>query len=353
MLEMLQATAVGCWDPPVAISSQVRGAAAIDNFLVRLRAGYTAPKVDFREPEALAVMGRHFAVITERNGLCPDSIHTVGQYKWHQAFAKVRNIRLMLEGSLPPLIAASSGYGNYYHWTAETVGTLLIHRLLSPESSPSAIIPAMTRSWQREALEIFDLPSELIEIAETEAAVLDQAILTNITARDFGIYPHPSIARHFRNLFPMASMPRSHGKLIYASRLDEPNRRTMTNEEELCAMLSRHGFEILVPGTMPVKDQASAFAQAALIVAPHGAALGNLYYADEGQAGPAVIELQQEGYLSGGFAKLSQAKSLDYSVIVNPCTDPGAYHHHSVWRADLELIERMVVRKIEEIGSKL
>lgn len=348
-----QAKVVPAWEPRVEISAAAQDRQSIDGFAKRISAGFTAPAVEFGQPQALTVMGRHFAVISERDGLVPASIHTIGRFKWHQAFALVRDIRLLHECDPPPLIAASSGYDNYYHWTMETIGALLMHRATTSESSTPAVLPKLTASWQRQAIDLFDLVMPLIEVDREEAAVFDQAILTNLTSRIYGLCPHPEVVRRFREESPLATMPASHGKLIYVARLDAGGRRPMTNETELCDVLGRHGFEIIIPGAMSVRAQATAFAHAALIVAPHGAALTNLLYCDDGNRGPSVVELQQEAYLSPAYAKLSQAKRLDYMAIVHPCTEQADYHHDTPWRADVSLIENLVTRKLDQVSAKL
>ena len=352
MIEGLLTTSLTPWAPSIEISSMVSDKQAIRRFIERVNAGYTAPEVIFGPPEALTVMGRHFAVISERDGLVPASVHTIGAFKWHQAFAQVHNIRLLHDCAQPPLIAASSGSHNYYHWTAETIGALLVHRLLFPGTDVPAVVPIITASWQRQAMELFGLPNQLIEVASQEAAVFDHAILTNLTGRDFALCPHPTVLEQFRKQLPLGDMKRSHGKLIYVARLDAAQRRPMTNETDLWAMLERLGFEVIIPGAMSVREQATIFAHAALIVAPHGAALSNLLYCAQGDEGPAIIELHQDDYLSPIYAKLCQAKMLDYCAIINPCTDPADYHHNSAWSADLDLIEKSVARKLDQISAR-
>jgi len=345
------ATMVPSWTPPVAISEAIGDRIAIDRFVARISTGFTAPKVEFGQPEALTVMGRHFAVISEKAGLLPSSIHTVGRFAWHQAFSLVRNIRIPEGLAQPPLIAASSGYDNYYHWTAETLGSLLMHRLLHPASKARAVIPVITASWQRETLALLNPLPDLIEVGREDAAVFDSAIITNLTARDFGLCPHPSVLRRFRTELCSAESRSSRSGRVYVARLDAGGRRPLTNENELCAMLGNYGFDIVVPSRMSVKDQISAFAHADLIVAPHGAALANLFYVNEGHAGPIVIELQQQGYLSPVYAKLSQAKSLDYCAIVNPSDGSLGHHHEMGWHADIKLVETVVSRKLRQIAA--
>ena len=145
--------AVPAWSPPILAADGITDHAAVARFREAVRAGYTASPVAFHEAEPVTVMGRHFAVISQHRGLIPDSIHTLGKFRWHQAFALVRDIRIAQELDACPVVAASSGYDNYYHWAAETIGTMLIHRIVTGASAPM-IIPARTARWQSEIIEL-------------------------------------------------------------------------------------------------------------------------------------------------------------------------------------------------------
>jgi len=341
---------VPAWAPQIAVSSDVSDHAAVKRFAEQIESGYTAPAIRFDEAQPLTVMGKHFAVISERAGLVRDSIHTIATYKWHQAFALVRHVSLHIGEEDVALVAASSGSDNYFHWLAETIGTALLHRTLFPGARIPLVLPTIIHQWQRQALDLFDIDNRIIEVGTNDAAVFDSAVMTNMSARDYGFFPHPAIVRQFSSQLPPHKVAPSGSDLVYLARLDAGGRRTMTNETELCAALERRGFKILVPSRCSVAEQAGALTAAKLVVAPHGAALGSLFFCGQGAAGPRVIELQQEAYLSRNFAKLCQANSLDYSAVVSAQTNRAEYHHNSAWHADIALIERAVDGKLAEIA---
>jgi len=74
------------------------------------------------------------------------------------------------------------------------------------------------------------------------------------------------------------------------------------DEPGLMAHLADRGFEMVDPGSLPVTEQIRAFAEASLIVAPHGAALANLTFASPGAA---VVELFPAGCLLPDFWRLA------------------------------------------------
>lgn len=340
---------VPAWEPEIAVSADVTDATTVIRFVDQIRGAYTAPGISFSPAEPLTVMGKHFAVISQRSGLVAQSIHTIPAIRWHQAFALVRQVQLYIDNDDVGLVAASSGSHNYYHWLAETVGAAIMHRVLHPDGAVPLILPTITKAWQRETLGMFDIDNRIIEVGINDAAVFDAAILTNVTARDYGIMPHPAILRQFAAQLAGGKVASSGADLIYLARLDAGDRRRMTNESELCTMLERRGFRIIVPSEYSVAEQAGFLREAKIVVAPHGAALGNLLYCRGSAAGPCVIELQHEAYLSRIYAKLCQAKSLDYSTVISARDNVTDHHHSSTWVADMGLIEVMLEQKLAAV----
>lgn len=71
------------------------------------------------------------------------------------------------------------------------------------------------------------------------------------------------------------------GRNLYITRRQAQSRR-IVNEDDLVAALGRCGFRAVLPEEMTLAEQISLFAQARVVVAPHGAALANLAYMPEG-----------------------------------------------------------------------
>jgi capsular polysaccharide biosynthesis protein len=74
---------------------------------------------------------------------------------------------------------------------------------------------------------------------------------------------------------------------LYISRAKALARR-VANEEEILALLRPLGFQVIYAEDLSLTQQASYFAQAEAIVAPHGAGLTNLYFS---RPGTKVIEI--------------------------------------------------------------
>jgi capsular polysaccharide biosynthesis protein len=114
-------------------------------------------------------------------------------------------------------------------------------------------------------------------------------------------------------LLPPGAAP-VEGRRIYVTRGSAPHTRIVRNEAEVLETLVPLGFERVDPAAMTVPEQIRAFAEAQLIVAPHGAALANLVFAG---AGAAVVELFAPDFVQGCYWKLaSTVPGLRYRYLV-------------------------------------
>ena len=96
---------------------------------------------------------------------------------------------------------------------------------------------------------------------------------------------------------------------IYLTRADAKIRR-LSNEDEIMPILSSKGFECISAAELSLDDQGRCFAEADLIVAQHGAALANLYFA---KAQTKLLEINSApAFRRGHYWSLSCALDLDY-----------------------------------------
>ena len=93
--------------------------------------------------------------------------------------------------------------------------------------------------------------------------------------------------------------------------------RKIANEPELYPLLEEYGFELYNLDEEP--NQPQVFHEAAIIVAPHGAALTNLVFC---QPGTKVLELMSLGHLRSYFFALCQVNALEHHYLVGPTTQP-------------------------------
>ena len=98
-----------------------------------------------------------------------------------------------------------------------------------------------------------------------------------------------------------------------------------------------------------VREQATLFAAAEVVVAPHGGALANLIFAPERSA---LIELIPANYVSAYYFLLATSRGIAYDAVMG--TEPRALSalRRELWRADLVVdvpaLERKVARLLSE-----
>jgi|GEM_PF-6968173 len=69
------------------------------------------------------------------------------------------------------------------------------------------------------------------------------------------------------------------GDAIYVHRgASSPNRRGYRNEAEVFALMARHGVRVVDPAEHSLAEQIALFANAGLVIGPHGAGLANLLF---------------------------------------------------------------------------
>lgn len=105
---------------------------------------------------------------------------------------------------------------------------------------------------------------------------------------------------------------RSGTRRLFVSRADGPS-RGLANEAALRDELDRHGYEAIVPGRMPYRDQLAAFRAASHVVACHGAALAHLVACAPGTH---VLEMFHPLYGTWAYAMLAEAAGLRYAALV-------------------------------------
>lgn len=104
---------------------------------------------------------------------------------------------------------------------------------------------------------------------------------------------------------------------IYVSRGDTPRRR-IANEGEILPMLSRHGFEVIAPGTLGFRDQVVLFSGAEVVAGAHGAGLTNILFAPDSAK---VLEIFPVSKLKNTYFLLSLSLGQTYRAVIGDAGD--------------------------------
>lgn len=126
-------------------------------------------------------------------------------------------------------------------------------------------------------------------------------------------------------------------KRLYVSRADTANRGLM-NEPEVERLLSDHGFTVIAPGTLSLREQIRLFRGAEMIIGPHGGGMTNLAFC---RPGAKVLELAQSNYANPCMNRIAQVRRLEYHAECFECVSEGDIHAQP-WRVDTSQLLRKV-----------
>lgn len=212
----------------------------------------------------------------------------------------------------------------YYHWIIDVAPKIALfqEKFGRDLAGWKLCYPRQDTDFEKETLAMLGIP---------DAVVIDTRGFRAVRARKVAITVLPG----WYEIQPAAALLRARlighagqgiGERIYVSR---KGRRKCVNEAEVFSLLAERGFTFIEDKPRSLADQIGIFLNAHVIVAPHGAALTNLLWCEEGAK---VIELFGESYQPPYYRNLSAFRSLDYHKIGTDSPDEG---HWSEVNADI------------------
>ncbi|KAA3514742.1 glycosyltransferase family 61 protein [Agrobacterium vitis] len=310
----IAAVEVCAWTPEIYVAADAEGEDELDAFRQEIPLGYRSPEITFRRLGESFVLGWCGAIKSKNFGDIKDTLY--GVYPDIVDELVPKNAKISQIEGISPLVIGNGWYKNYYHWTFQAIGCLLIYKRHRDDGNILLAMPRLN-GWRNEALSLTGFSGQVLEMDSHHVLHVDDCITSNLTGGDFAHAPHPAVMAEFEALAARVTIERRFSRKIYVSRLDAGDVRRVVNEKAVCTLLESRGFEIITPGELSVKEQVVAFRDAEIIVAPHGAGLANLVYCQPGVK-TRVIELFQARCVNACYARICQAKGLDYTAIVNP-----------------------------------
>lgn len=247
---------------------------------------YSADPVVLAELRGGAVVRDGAFVFTERNELLRESVDRLS------SIDGLCNSHPQLEGELgqtPPepspetvAVLGCQRAVNYFHWWIDVIAKLWVIQN-SPYRNCRLVTPPLTEGFQRESL-------HLLKQSVTPMTRPLQRFKRLVYARGLtygsaqAIAPQVfEFAQWCRGKLELA--PTTRRRKLFLSRRSA-RRRRLINEDQVLAALP--GFERIELESLSVAEETALFAEASVIVAPHGAGLTNLLFC----TGPtAVVEL--------------------------------------------------------------
>jgi capsular polysaccharide biosynthesis protein len=104
---------------------------------------------------------------------------------------------------------------------------------------------------------------------------------------------------------------------VYISRTHAPSRK-VENEDSLLPLLGKYGFTVVHSENLSVREQIAAFANAEMVVGPHGAGLANCVLCPPHAS---VLEIYPQYYYDSSYRTLLSSLNRRYFYMVGETSD--------------------------------
>ena len=209
---------------------------------------------------------------------------------------------------------------NFCHWIVDWLPRLAFLGERAQRDDTYVAVPTLNAQYQWDTLRLCGFPpARVIQLGRLQAVRARQLLVPS----DLSAIPHPGhkaapwLLNYVRATLGYGAFlaglngPQRRGKL-YVSRDDAAGRRVV-NEDALKAVLVRAGYQTIVTSHVTAAEQIAAFATASHIVAPHGAGLANVVFANPATT---LIEIFPATYGTAAFYVLAAGVGVDYASYI-------------------------------------
>jgi len=305
----------------------------------------TVPRVGVLELAGGRVLQPHSVVITGAN-------RWLWEQCWYFGTTKPRQHPMFLHPfPQPPVdvpgrlgVLTTRGDANYYHFLHDVLPRVAVLEQAGVERPDRWYVPHTTR-FQRELLELWGIGEDEIINSDEVPHVRAQTLVVPGVASTIERNP-PWVSQLLRQRLVPVGTQRIPGRNIYLARRAGLHNRAVLNEAEVLALLEPLGFEVVDPGSLSVVDQIRTFAEADVIVAPHGASLANLPFCSPGSS---LLELFPSQSMVADYWKMTcGVEGLEYQYL------SGAGPAAGITRGEFVVADITVdLRKLDTMVSAL
>lgn len=262
-------------------------------------------------------------VISQFSRYWKDSLYLVPFIGLSQTIHKEQEILLLKENvksriiNAPTILLTLNSHDNFYHWHINVL-PLAFSLKEKINSGKFKVISHVFNDWQKISLSMLGIDISVIEQAGQQTILCRSLIYSSYLSGDISFQPPQSIKSVFdwmKNYCceNITNQLNDSPELIFISREDAPNRRSLLNEAEVFNALEPRGFVKVTPGSLSYEQQIQTFAKAKVIVAQHGAGLTNIGFAPSSCK---VIEILSENYINHCFWRLTQVLGNQYAYVI-------------------------------------
>jgi len=194
---------------------------------------------------------------------------------------------------------------NYFHWVIDYLPFIAAAKKI--DAKARYICSENLTQYQLDSLSWLQIEPELIH--QSDWIMTENVILPK--RRHLSGSPSIHTLEFLRKSFEPLALDNECASLrLYISR--RYSSRALQNEVEIEEILEENGFETLYLERLSFKDQVQKFANADIIIAPHGAGLTNILWCKEGTK---VIELTTSNVFNPCYRNLSNQIGLNHAFI--------------------------------------
>jgi capsular polysaccharide biosynthesis protein/tetratricopeptide (TPR) repeat protein len=253
---------------------------------------------------------------------------------------------------IPGRVAALAGLSghNYFHWMIDVLPRLeLLQRSgLNWHEMDQFWINAPRAAFQQDTLKALGIPLPKILSADDHPYIQADQLIVPAFSGHLG-WPEPWVLQFLRRQFLPMAAAQSYPKRIYISRAQAHHRRLL-NEAAVLERLQACGFVAVNLESMSFAEQVGLFAQAQVVIAPHGGGLTNLIFC---QSGTQVIEFFAPNYVRPYYWPISQHLKLQHYYALGtsfPCPPIQQLMYPSPLMEDIWLDLDMLNNVLAQVG---
>jgi capsular polysaccharide biosynthesis protein len=204
---------------------------------------------------------------------------------------------------------------NYFHWTLEALSRLWCLDILRELSDLPVVVPVNPPPHVIEMLQVLGFSPDRLIFLDKKAIKFRKLYFPSYLAGSAIAARQVEYVRQ-RLLKGFKVGKTLHGRNRYYLRRSDARVRRISNDDEVVAYLDSLGFESICPGQMTVRQQVEAFAEAEIVVAPHGAGNVNMIYAP---ADATLVEIMPASSRHPLFWMMTKLAGQKYGRII--CQD--------------------------------
>jgi hypothetical protein len=348
-------TAVGVYEVGNdAVVEIIEAAAKVPH--ARGRAAWPASQVleeDFRSGPIFAyrlkngIANVHTGAVYDATGaLIRESFGTQAVMGRYMPLAALPGEDAIVEAPAPFLPLATTRIGNYCRWWLDSMAKVhIVRRSTFAGLNPLPTIFGARRGYQQQAMLLLDDVRVLSHNGPRffRGDIINSPGVTYNGGQRIGQMVG-DVGRDFAAREGAEAVTPKHNRKLFISRRSARIRR-IVNEADLRAQLGAKGFETAELEHLSLAEQMALIASARIIVAPHGAGLTNLLWA---QPGTTLVEIFPEGGVHGSaFMRIATQMGLGYFAIVGAAGE-NRDRKNNPNNADIELNVPEVVQFITD-----